>query len=104
MRQLRVLTAAAEEAAEAVAHDEGEEPGPGEEFSDAIEDSLSLLTHEVVPLSAMSRRLTRLGIRRLVMRRFPYSIVVREAGDMLEVLAFAHHSRNPGYWLRRIST
>lgn len=102
MRQLRVLSAAAEEAAEAAAHYEREKPGLGQQFSEAIEDSLSLLNYDVVPLSAIGGRLTRIGVRRLVMRRFPYSVVVRETGDVFEVLAFAHDSRKPKYWLNRI--
>lgn len=41
------------------------------------------------------------GKRRLVMRRFPYSLVYIEALDEIKVLAVAHQSRRPGYWHQR---
>jgi toxin ParE1/3/4 len=42
------------------------------------------------------------GIRRIDLARFPYAIFFRvmPAGD-LQVTAFAHHRRRPGYWLSR---
>ena len=41
------------------------------------------------------------GKRRLVMTRFPYTIVYFVAGQEIRVLAVAHQSRRPGYWRRR---
>jgi hypothetical protein len=38
------------------------------------------------------------GIKRFVMRRFPYDIVVAEFQDEYDVIAFAHHARRPEYW------
>jgi plasmid stabilization system protein ParE len=43
----------------------------------------------------------RSGRRRLVMRRFPYSLVYTVVGDELRILAVAHQSRRPGYWRGR---
>ncbi|MGH8646592.1 MAG: type II toxin-antitoxin system RelE/ParE family toxin [Gammaproteobacteria bacterium] len=45
--------------------------------------------------------LWRSGRRRLLMRRFPYSLIYRIAGEEIRVLAVAHHSRRPGYWRGR---
>jgi toxin ParE1/3/4 len=41
--------------------------------------------------------------RRFILRKFPYVVVYREhpAGG-LQVLAFAHTSRKPGYWKHRL--
>jgi plasmid stabilization system protein ParE len=39
--------------------------------------------------------------RRLPLRRFPYSIVYCVFGDVLRVVALAHHKRRPGYWRGR---
>lgn len=39
--------------------------------------------------------------RHMVVHRYPYSIVYRIDSDNLHVLAVAHHSRRPGYWLGR---
>ncbi len=42
------------------------------------------------------------GTRRLVMRRFPFLIHYLDLPDTLWILAFAHSSRKPGYWRRRL--
>ena len=39
--------------------------------------------------------------RRLPLRRFPYSIVYCMSGEILRVVALAHHKRRPGYWRAR---
>jgi plasmid stabilization system protein ParE len=41
------------------------------------------------------------GKRRLVTRRFPFSVIYAVAGDQVRILAVAHHSRRPGYWRGR---
>ena len=42
------------------------------------------------------------GARRLVMQRFPFIIHFAELPDAIWILAFAHTSRKPGYWRRRL--
>jgi plasmid stabilization system protein ParE len=39
--------------------------------------------------------------RRVFLRRFPFSVVYRERGGNLEVVAVAHARRRPGYWQAR---
>ena len=39
--------------------------------------------------------------RRLIFRRFPYSLVYRIHGNVIQILALAHHSRRPDYWISR---
>jgi len=41
------------------------------------------------------------GVRRRVMRRFPYSIVYSIRNDRIRILALAHDSRKPFYWADR---
>jgi toxin ParE1/3/4 len=43
------------------------------------------------------------GLKRLILKRFPYDIVVIESTDEVIIIAVAHHSRKPGYWRQRIS-
>lgn len=38
--------------------------------------------------------------RHYIIDRFPYAIIYHERADSVEVLAFAHHKREPFYWLR----
>jgi len=41
------------------------------------------------------------GTRRYLMRRFPFMVIYREQGELIQVLAVAHARRKPGYWKRR---
>ena len=38
------------------------------------------------------------GTRRILMHRFPFSVVYRIKVDLVEVVALAHRARRPGYW------
>ena len=102
MRDLRVHAAAAEEAAEAAAWYDAQRPGLGADFARAIDAALDLLEQDVVPLTSLSGVAGARGVRRLMLRRFPYSVVVRESRDAMIVIAFAHHARRPGYWRARL--
>jgi toxin ParE1/3/4 len=42
------------------------------------------------------------GIRRYILRRFPYVLYYRWAGERITVYAVMHSSRAPGYWRDRI--
>jgi plasmid stabilization system protein ParE len=62
------------------------------EFARAIE-----LIREHPKLGAQWRGL----LRRLPLRRFPYSVIYHESPTTLRVIAVAHQSRKPGYWRGR---
>ena len=104
MRMLRIHAAAAEEAVEAAAWYERERPGLGVEFERAIDAALDLLEQDVVPLTSAPGVAGSRGVKRLVLRRFPYAVIVRERGTELFVVAFTHHARRPGYWRDRLRT
>lgn len=38
---------------------------------------------------------------RLYLKRFPYALIFRVQGESVRVIAIAHHSRRPGYWVGR---
>ncbi|MGZ4956727.1 MAG: type II toxin-antitoxin system RelE/ParE family toxin [Methylobacter sp.] len=42
------------------------------------------------------------GIRSVGLLRFPYSVFYRVIPDGVQITAFAHHRRRPGYWLTRV--
>lgn len=42
------------------------------------------------------------GTRRLVMRRFPFSVVYLDEPDLVIIAAIAHSKRRPGYWKDRV--
>ena len=41
-------------------------------------------------------------LRRVLTRRFSYSLVYETMEDRILILAVAHTSRSPGYWRRRL--
>jgi plasmid stabilization system protein ParE len=43
------------------------------------------------------------GTRRLLLRSFPYAIIDVPRDGGLLVVAFAHASRRPGYWIHRLN-
>lgn len=94
MRRVRILEQAAEEAIEAAAWYEHERLGLGIEFAHAVNAAIDLLEDEIVPLTKMPGAAGARGVKRLVLKRFPYDIVV----------AIAHQSRCPGYWRNRLRT
>ena len=61
-------------------------------------DQLQSLIREHPHIGALGKSDT----RRLMFKRYPYTLVYRLHGDVAEVLAFAHHSRRPEYWTGRL--
>ncbi|MES9904231.1 MAG: hypothetical protein ABW168_16350 [Sedimenticola sp.] len=104
MRTIRILDAAAEEAAEAAAWYERERPGLGEKFQQAVDAALDLLEQEVVPLTPVPGTTGKRGVKRLILKRFPYDVVVYEHSSEIIVIAVARQSRRPGYWRDRTPT
>lgn len=41
------------------------------------------------------------GIRKLVLRRFPFTLFFVELESTFWIAAVAHHKRRPGYWMGR---
>ena len=101
MRRIRILEEASDEAVAAAVWYDHEKPGLGIEFEQAIDVALDLLEEELAPLVPVPGVSGGKGAKRLLLRRFPYSIVVRESDDEYLVIAIAHQHRRPGYWKER---
>lgn len=101
---VRVDDVAAKELEEAVAWYEKETPGTGERLLSEFFNALSLLRQEPIPLAAVPGHAGRLGAKRLLLRRFPFDVIVVNEGGELVIIAVAHHSRRPGYWMDRLGT
>jgi plasmid stabilization system protein ParE len=67
-----------------------------DDFADELDQTLGLLS-----------QFTKLGepgahnTRTLPLHSFPYSIIYRLRDDIVRIIAVAHHSRRPGYWVGR---
>jgi toxin ParE1/3/4 len=101
MRTVRVHEAASEEAIEAATWYEHKRPGLGAEFQRAIEAALDLLQEDIVPLTSVPFSARARSVKRLILKRFPFDVVVAERQGEVFVIAFAHHARRPGYWRQR---
>jgi len=89
--------AAAEEFGAAAEYYDAAAPGLGSRFALAVRRATDLaLAH---PSGGAERGVA--GARRLVVHGFPYEVVYRVRGEVLEVLAVAHLRRRPGYWRDR---
>jgi plasmid stabilization system protein ParE len=93
---LRLHPAAQRELDEATAYYDAESPGLGDAFLDEVERAFAqiLAFPEASPLG-------RPPLRVKILLAFPYSVHYAIDGELLHVLALAHHSRRPYYWRGR---
>lgn len=103
MKKVRILQEAAEEAIAAADWYDKEREGLGKEFTSTVEIAIDLIEEDILPLSPMPGKSGTTGVKRLILKRFPYDIVVIEGELETVVVAIAHHSRKPGYWRERLS-
>ncbi|MFZ5785200.1 MAG: type II toxin-antitoxin system RelE/ParE family toxin [Acidobacteriota bacterium] len=95
-RRLRILPEAAEELTAAAEWYEERRPGLGVELIATLDGALEEILASPTTFAFWAR-----DYRKLVVRRFPYVVFFRLVGDDVEVVAFAHARRRPGYWVER---
>ena len=87
---------AAEELYAAVRQYSAIEPALAVDFESKVEECLVL----ALSYPSMWREVQR-GIRRALIRRFPFGIIYAYDDDVFYVLAVMHLHAKPGYWKRR---
>ena len=97
MKPVIIDAEAENELSDSVAFYERRQPGLGLEFEFAAREAV-----RTIQADPGRHPLQRNGTRRLVMERFPFVIHYVDLPGTVWVLAFAHTSRKPGYWLRRL--
>lgn len=75
---------------------EEERAGLGQEFLDELR-----ATYDRLADAPLQYQHLRSGIRRALLRRFPYAVYFVVEGDAVVVLAVLHVSRDPAEWQRR---
>ena len=100
---IEILEEAFEEASEAAAWYEKECEGLGYDFFEAVEAAFDIIEDKVLPLSPMPSKVNLIGVKRLILKRFPFDIVVLERSTKTIIIAVAHQTRKPGYWRDRIT-
>lgn len=84
------------EFSEAAEYFERESPGLGAAFIDAVEVCVA----DIVEFPEAGATLVA-GVRRKVVRRFPYSVLYAVRPDHIRVVAVMHARRRPMYWIDR---
>jgi len=82
----------------AVAYYEQQRRGLGLDFQAGVERAVGRIQEH--PQLFPHHDVT-LGLRRCIVRRFPYTIFYVELDDSIWIAAVAHHRRRPGYWASR---
>ena len=83
---------------ESVAYYEERQPGLGASYLAEFESALE----QVCDAPSRYPIEQRPDIRRIRLQRFPFTVLFRESGGIVQVLAVAHHRRRPLYWLGRL--
>ena len=97
MTGYRFLPEARDDLASAVAHYDSEFPGLGQDLAREAQRVCSLITE--APLAGQE---VRPGIRRRLLRRFPYAILYARESSGILVIAVTHQRRRPGFWWGRV--
>lgn len=94
--KIELLHAAEEDLAEATAYYEMRLSGLGRDFLLEVERVAAVL----LEIPALGEKLDAIH-HRVSLRRFPYGLIFRREGDVLRVVAVAHHRRRR-YWSLRV--
>lgn len=97
MKGARFVAPAREEFLAEVAYYDQVKLGQGARFAAAVEEATARAL--AFPLSGSP---SDPGIRRVIVKNFPFSIVYRPETGGIVVFAVTHHSRLPGYWRHRV--
>jgi plasmid stabilization system protein ParE len=79
-----------------------ERPGRGVRFYAAVERCVRLIVRFPSAGPMYPGVTVDFGVRRAVVRGFPFVIAYRTIGDAIRIDAIAHSRRHPGYWHRRL--
>ncbi len=90
--------AAESEYLESLAYYESKRPGLGALYLAEFEQIINIVceTPHRYPVEMKP------DVRRIKMKKFPFTILFRESNNSVQVLAVAHKRRRPQYWLGRM--
>ncbi len=83
---------------------ESQRPGLGADLATELDRAFEMILSTPRTWSLWPATPPALGIRRFLLARFPFAVAYIERSDEVVILAVAHMSRRPGYWLARAGT
>jgi len=93
----RFLTSAEEELSEAGVFHEANSVGLGADFLNEVQRVIDIVREYPKIRQALGR-----DVRRIVLRRFPFSLIYSVEIDSIVIVAVAHQRRRPDYWKDRV--
>jgi toxin ParE1/3/4 len=102
MKPVRLDEEAETEIAETFAWYEGQRENLGQELLETVDEAIEALKERPASFARAAGVSRELGVRRALLRRFPFSLVFIELEGEIRVLAFAHGRRRPAYWRGRL--
>jgi toxin ParE1/3/4 len=102
VKSVRVEPDAKQELAAAARWYEQRREALGRELLAEIDGTLVAIARTPSRFPLYPRADPELGIRRVLVPRFPYALAFIDLGAVIRVVAVAHERQRPGYWLRRL--
>ena len=93
----RFLTPAEEEMTEASLFYEAASTGLGRDFLDDVQRGIDSVREHSRIGNSVGR-----GLRRVLLHRFPFSLIYSVDADVILIVAVSHYGRRPGYWKDRV--
>jgi plasmid stabilization system protein ParE len=93
----RFLTPADEELSEAAKFYEAHSIGLGSDYLNEVQAAIDLVCEFPELGQAVDQ-----GLRRVVLHRFPFSLIYSVETDTIVIVAVAHQRRRPDYWKSRV--
>ena len=100
---LRVLSPAVDEIADAAVWFDSQRTGLGGEFWQAVDTTLLRIEANPLAFARSEFATPQLDLRSAVIRRFHYVIHFLIEADEVQIVSVAHAARRPGNWLRRVN-
>lgn len=94
----RFLFEAEEEMSEAAMFYEAASIGLAKDFLDDVQHSITTLRAQPEIGAPVAR-----DLRRMLLHRFPFSLIYSVEPDAILIVSVAHHRQRPGYWKSRIA-
>jgi plasmid stabilization system protein ParE len=99
----RIHEEARAELVDAADYYEREQAGLGAEFTTLADDALRKIEKTPRRFAKLETIRFKAEIRRCLLTKFPYLVIYELESELVHVLAVAHASRRPNYWLKRRS-
>jgi plasmid stabilization system protein ParE len=92
------VAGARKEHLDAIAYYEAKRNGLGREYLAEFKHTME----QVCTLPTIYALEVKPDIRRVRLKKFPYTVLFRQTNNQIQILAIAHHRRQPNYWVERL--